>query len=190
MQTPRLATLLAGAIACAPLTLAHADPRAAEAKQIAKTFAQRLQGELQAAMQAGGPVQAVEVCHSRAPAIAAELTAQTGWEVGRTSLKRRNADNAPDAWEREVMAAFEARKARGEDPATLVHTATVDGADGKRFRFMTAIPTQPVCLTCHGGDSVADDVESLLRTYYPDDQARGYAVGDLRGAFTLSRPGG
>ena len=82
------------------------------------------------------------------------------------------------------------RKAAGEDPATLAYGAVVDDAQGKRFRFMKAIPTQPVCLTCHGGDSVPAEVEAKLRQYYPDDQARGFKAGDLRGAFTLAKPAG
>ena len=188
MQTPHLATLLACAIACAPLTLAHADPRVAEATQIVKTFGLQLQGELKAAMQAGGPVQAVEVCHTRAPGIADALSQQTGWKVGRTSLRRRNADNAPDAWEHQVLTRFESRNITGEDPATLVYAEEVETADGKAFRFMKAIPTQEICLACHGSNTVPAEVEAKLREYYPDDQARNFRVGDLRGAFTLSKP--
>lgn len=46
----------------------------------------------------GGPAQAVEACQSLAPSIAAQHS-QAPWTVGRTALKLRNPDNAPDAWE-------------------------------------------------------------------------------------------
>jgi hypothetical protein len=52
-----------------------------------------LQSELQGAIKVRGPVQAVNVCHNRAPEIAAELSDKYGWQVQRTNLRRRNADN-------------------------------------------------------------------------------------------------
>ena len=101
-------------------------------------------------------------------------------------MKRRNTDNSADAWERAVLETFEARKAAGEDPAKLEYVAEVDQGGEATFRYMKAIPTQAVCLACHGGDAVSPEVEAALKRYYPDDQARGFKEGDLRGAFTLS----
>lgn len=171
----------------ANLSLAHADPRVAEARTIVKEFASALQGELKTAMQTGGPVKAVEVCHSRAPAIAAELSEKHGWEVGRTSLKRRNVYNTPDAWEVEQMRQFESRKAAGEAVAQL-EVATTVASDGRQaYRYMKAIPTQEICLACHGADSVGPEVAAKIQEYYPDDRARGFAAGDIRGAFTLTK---
>jgi hypothetical protein len=165
----------------------QADPRADEARALVKEFASSLQGELKQAMQAGGAIQAIEVCHSRAPEIAADLSAREGWEVARTSLKRRNAGNAPDAWEQGVLEQFEARKEAGEPPAQIEHSEMVATGGETVFRYMKAIPTQQVCLACHGGDTVAPQVADKIAAYYPDDQARGYAEGDLRGAFSLTR---
>ena len=44
-----------------------------------------------------------------------------------------------------------------------------------------------VCTTCHGA-SVAPDIAAQLDALYPEDRARGYAVGDIRGAFTVVQP--
>ena len=52
------------------------------------------------------------------------------------------------------MQQFETRKAAGEEPGQLAFAAELDNADGKRSRFMKAIPTRQICLSCHGGDSV------------------------------------
>ncbi|MFD2111782.1 Tll0287-like domain-containing protein [Thiorhodococcus fuscus] len=163
------------------------DPNSAEAKGIVKQFATRLQGELQAAMKQGGPIKAISVCKERAPAIASSLARSSGWEVGRTSLKVRNTQNTPDDWERSVLTAFEERKTAGESVATMAYSEVVDTEQGQRFRFMKAIPTQEVCLACHGS-SLSPEVTAALDKHYPEDQARGYAVGDIRGAFTLSKP--
>mgnify|MGYP003340573505 CR=1 FL=1 len=50
---------------------------------------------------------------------------------------------------------------------------------------MKAIPTAEICTTCHGV-SLKPEVSARLQQLYPADQATGFAVGDLRGAFTLS----
>jgi len=163
------------------------NPAAEEAKALIKEFAETLKGELQAAIKAGGPISAVAVCKDRAPAIAADLAKRSGWDVKRTSLKPRNlALDTPDAWERQVLTRFEERKAAGEAADTLAFGAVVDDAGTKRFRFMKAIPTGDVCLACHGKD-INPDVASALNAAYPKDQARGYALGDIRGAFSVSK---
>lgn len=162
--------------------------RAAEAKALTKRFATTLQGELKSAMTNGGPAVAVTVCRDRAPAIAERLSEQSGWSVGRTSLKTRNgALNSPDAWEARILDQFEQRAAAGE-PVGPMRYAEVTDVDGiKTYRFMKAIPTATVCLACHGS-TVAPEVAEAVDKAYPGDQARGYAIGDVRGAFTLSKP--
>jgi hypothetical protein len=61
--------------------------------------------------------------------------------------------------------------------------------DGKNvFRYMKAIPTGEICLNCHGGDNVKPEVEAKLTEFYPDDKARGYSIGDIRGAFSIVQP--
>jgi hypothetical protein len=165
-----------------------ANPNAGEAKALIKEFATTLQGELQGAMKAGGPTEAIAVCKERAPAIAADLSARSGWAVGRTSLKVRNqALNMPDGWETGVLESFEERKAAGEPVDTMAFAEVVEVDGAKQFRFMKAIPTGQVCLACHGTE-ITPEVKVALDEQYPGDQARGYSLGDIRGAFSLSKP--
>jgi hypothetical protein len=163
------------------------NPNVQEAKGIVKEFATTLQGELQAAMKDGGPTTAIAVCQDRAPAIAADLSERFGWEVGRTSLKTRNSDNAPDAWEQKVLADFDARRAAGEDVQPMAYAAIIKTDDVETFRFMKAIPTGEICLACHGSE-ITPEVAASIDERYPDDMARGYSLGDVRGAFSLSKP--
>ena len=164
-----------------------AEERAAASRQVVKAFAGSLKGELQQAIEAGGPPNAIEVCKRVAPEIAKTQGEQHGWEVGRTSLKLRNPDNLPDAWEREVLMGFEARKAEGEDPKTLEHYAFVEQDGQPVFRYMKAIPTADVCLACHGTE-LSPEVTAALAERYPQDQATGFKKGDIRGAFTITQP--
>ena len=185
----KLAAVALTSMALTGIVLAEApapDPNVAEAKAIIEEFFSTLKGELKAAVTQGGPVNAITVCQLRAPSIV-ELSEKTGWDVGRTSLKVRNASlNAPDAWELKVLEQFEVRKAEGEDVKTMAYSEVVE-EDGKQtFRFMKAVPTGKVCLNCHGTD-IKPEVIEALDAAYPQDQARGYELGDIRGAFTLSK---
>ena len=154
-----------------------------EAIRIVKEFAGQLKPRLLQAIEQGGPVHAISVCSEQAPEIARQLSASTGWQVKRVSLKARNDKTAtPDEWEGRVLQEFDRRQQQGEPTDTLVIAETVDG----RFRFMQDQPVEPLCLTCHG-TNISDEVKTALSSHYPSDQATGYSPGEIRGAFSLSR---
>jgi hypothetical protein len=165
---------------------ADLEPLVAESRSAVKAFGPQLKQELQSAMKAGGPVNAIAVCNVKAPMIGESVSKETGLRIARTSLKYRNADNRPDPWEQSVLERFDAGRAAGEDPAKMEFYEVVQTDAGERFRYMKAIPTAEVCLTCHGAE-LAPEVAAELDALYPDDKARGFSVGDIRGAFTISR---
>jgi hypothetical protein len=156
------------------------------ARAVAVDFGAALLSELQQAIASGGPVSAIGVCNVAAPKIAAEKAAEKHMTVGRTSLKLRQPNNQPDAWELQQLQTFEQRKAAGESPATIEVGEYVDTGGKPVFRYMKAIPTGPVCLNCHGA-VLAPEVAARLQELYPQDLATGFAVGDLRGAFTITQ---
>jgi hypothetical protein len=51
---------------------------------------------------------------------------------------------------------------------------------------MKPVPTDELCLTCHGSEIPAE-VAIQHDQLYPKDTARGFKEGDIRGAFTLSK---
>ena len=137
-------------------------------------------------MKQGGPLVALDVCNVQAPAIAQAVGDTAGWKVGRTSMKARNEDNRPDMWELTAMLDFEKRREAGDDLTKMESYAIVEADKGRVFRYMKAIPTGGVCLSCHG-ESVAEEVLDKIHELYPADQALGFKAGDIRGAFTLSK---
>lgn len=151
------------------------------AKGAVQSLAGTLKGELEAAMKAGGPVASMSICQERAPAIAKAVSAEKGVQITRVSLKNRNpVMGQANEWQTAVLNDFEAKKAAGEDPATLVHAETVNN----EFRFMKAIPMAANCLQCHGTE-ISPAVSAKLTELYPQDKAVGYKEGDLRGAFVV-----
>lgn len=155
-----------------------------EAEKIAQEFVGTLKPQLLNAMQQGGPEEAVKICAKVAPQISMQLSSDSGWQVKRVSLRARNTSTAiPDSWEKTVLEEFDQRHASGETAVALSATIQTDN----EFRYMKAQGVGPLCLTCHG-DAVADNVKQVLKTYYPDDRATGYRLGEIRGAISLTRP--
>ena len=149
--------------------------RAAAARDV---LVKRLMSKLAAALEAGGPPAAVEVCQSIAPAEAAAASKETGVRVGRTSHKLRNPANAPPAWTKPFVAA------RAAEQRFAAHE---DGRLGVLF----PIRLQKRCLACHGpADALAEGVGEAIAKHYPDDAATGFKQGDLRGWFWVEVPAG
>lgn len=154
-----------------------------QARSGAGALGSQLKQALQTAMADGGPVAAIDVCRIQAPEIAADVSSRR-LQVGRTALKVRNPDNTPDHWETRMLEAFEQRLANGEDPAQIEIFAIRNEAGRRYGHWMKAIPTQGLCTACHGTE-LKPEVAEAIDMAYPQDQARGFSVGDLRGAFSV-----
>ncbi len=159
----------------------------AESRKTAQAFMQTLGGTLKKQLEAGGAESAIGVCKQIAPALAAEYS-QNGRTVKRVSLKMRNAvQGTPDAWEKTVLENFDAEQQQGKSVAEMEVTKVSTTADGRAFRYMKAIPAQPLCLQCHGQPAdISAGVRALLSKEYPLDQAVGYRAGQIRGAISIS----
>jgi len=157
--------------------------RAQEGKELIKSFATELKTSLKGAVKKGGFSKGVDVCSVRAPEIA-RLNSDENWTVSRTSLKPRNSNNRPTTTEQKVLLDFEAQLKSGTPVSQLVYTNTMKENGVEEFHLMKAIPTQGLCLSCHG-QNLSEDVTKILNERYPDDSATGYKEGDIRGAFSL-----
>lgn len=180
MNTRMMMKTVVAALMATGVMYAQADTALLnEARVQTKRLAQQLQHTLKRSMQADGPVAAISVCNTEAPQIAAGLS-EGDWQVGRTALKIRNPANTANDWEVSVMQSFSEQLSAGADPKTL----EASKQEGGRFYYMKAIATGPVCLACHG-ENIASPLAEKLDQLYPQDQARGFRQGQLRGAFTL-----
>jgi len=167
--------------------VAHEHQQFTQQSQAAiKEFAGTLKGSLVAAMKSGGPIEAITVCNQVAPVIAAELSKKYDMEIARTSLKVRNQSNKADNWESSVLTQFEQLKENGDPIQSLVFSEIINIDNSQEMRMMKAIPTGKVCLKCHGSN-IDESVQKRLHELYPDDQATGFKLGDIRGAFTIRK---
>ncbi len=146
-----------------------------------KEFGGALLHTVQSSMQAGGAEQAIQSCQLLAPQLASQASSN-GWEVARTSLKVRNPANQPDAWEQQVLETFAQQAVQGVAVSELKYAEFVEG----KFRYMQAIEIKQPCLACHG-QQISPQIQAKLTQLYPNDQAIGYQLGELRGAFSLQK---
>jgi hypothetical protein len=126
------------------------------------------------------------VCNEQAPKIATKIATDANVQIGRTALKLRNPKNAPSEWQRAVLLDFQNRLKSGEAIGALEYATTVKSGNQTEHRYMKAIATEPVCLTCHGAQ-VSPSLQSSIRAKYPSDAATGFNVGELRGAVYIVR---
>lgn len=146
---------------------------AEKARAALAPFKKNLRDELQTALQRS-PVEAIDVCAQRAPDLA-RAASHDGVLVGRSAHKLRNPDNAPRPWLGPVMDDL------AKQPSGSAASRVVTLPDGRRG-YAEAIWIAAPCLTCHG-DNLAAPVADKLRERYPNDAARGFHAGDLRGVF-------
>jgi len=153
------------------------------AKKLVGTFMRDLQGELMSAMKDGGPENAIRVCNTAAPEIAAAHSAQ-GWTIKRVSERFRNPDNRADTTELAVLARFADTTGA---PEIVANWTEIDSL--RTFHFYKPIRVGQLCLNCHGGvQTLVPGVYQKLKKYYPADRAVGYKAGDLRGMFVVEAP--
>jgi hypothetical protein len=185
----RATTLAAWALLAAGLAQAQAPALLDQAREVASSVPPKLLAVLKAEIDAGGPAAAIGACKDKAPKMAAEASEKTGWQIRRVSLKNRNPKAVPDAWEEAVLKDFDRRAASGEDPSKLEKGEVVSDASGKMYRYMRALPTQGLCLSCHGpAETIPQEVKAKLNELYPADKGTGFTVGQIRGAITIKRP--
>jgi hypothetical protein len=157
-----------------------------DAKKLSAEFVQKLGGTLKQQLESSGTESALSVCKDVAPAMSAQYS-NDNRIVKRVSLKpRNNTIGVADEWEANQLKQFDMAATSGKPAAEIETHAVTDEKDGRWFRYMKAIPTQPMCLQCHGGtDDIKPTVQTLLKQLYPNDLAVGYKVGEIRGAISV-----
>ncbi len=170
-----------------PLAANEIETRVASSRASIKELAQNLKGYLQAGLESSVPAEEkILMCKSGALEATSLIEEEKGFRVRRTSLRVRNPDNTPDAWESKVLEQFQVRRESGDKIADLDHAEIMDNGQTRQFRYMKAIPVGKVCVICHG-KAIDPELIFWLDKIYPGDRARGFAVGEIRGAFTVTQ---
>jgi Protein of unknown function (DUF3365). len=137
--------------------------------------------ELTSALAAGGPGDAIQVCHLSATTLVQRLGREEGIAAGRTSARLRTPSNAPKPWAAPIVKQYADAKA-----------ASVDGFAvdlGSKVGVMRPVAHRAICSPCHGVDEKLNArVREELKDRYPVDRATGFRDGDLRGWIWVEVP--
>lgn len=154
------------------------------AREVTARLAGTLMPRLQTELAEGGAASALTVCAEVAQEITAEAETD-GVRVRRVSTRVRNPADRPDDWERARLDELARAAAEGSLPPELHAVLDLPGG-GRELRYLKPIVVQPLCLRCHGpAEALEPEVRARLAELYPDDEATGYAAGDLRGAVSV-----
>lgn len=164
-------------------------PKYREAQAIAKRIIEETRGLLFKEVGEKGPAGAIKACSAVALDLARKHE-QRGWRIRRVSKKVRNPADIPDPYEVRVLDQFEALTVAGQLGPDTEHAEVVTEEGRPYLRYLKPIMiVSPICLICHGkAEDLVPEVRVQLQTLYPNDQATGYRLHDLRGAVSIKIP--
>ena len=171
--------------------LSYADDRLIyekEAKAAIKELAISLKKSLKTVLKGSGPIAAVEYCNIAALDITDRVSLDKGITLKRTSLKVRNIANVASSWERNILNKFEKRKVLGESIGTIDYQEVyLDNNNKSFFRYMKAMPTGEVCMTCHGSN-IKKPLQIIINELNINNLFFLNSISDIRGAFAIQIP--
>ena len=170
-----------GACSQAETSLADEAEFLRQAEELTARYQSELQVELSSALSEVGPVGAIGVCQSAAPAIGARLSEDSGFTVSRIARRNRNAGNGVPPDLEALYGELESSPMQDGSPRS------VHGTIRERLVYLRAIPMQEQpCSTCHGSN-IDPALSEVISQSYPEDLAVGFEPGELRGAFLVQQ---
>lgn len=112
--------------------------------------------------------------------VAEHFSQTTIFKMKQTSLKYRNPNNKPDAWEIKQLERFES------DPGLKDLSEITKSEDGsKAFRLMVPLKIEEACLKCHGNPATSptNDGKDIAGR-----EMENYKLGDIRGGISVIAP--
>jgi len=149
--------------------------------KIAQATQKTLGMNLKNAIAEGGAHHAISFCNEKAMPLTDSLSAQFHAQIRRVSHRNRNPLNKPTAIELEWINEMLQQHANGDTSLSAIRES-----DGRTF-YVAPIKMQGICLSCHGsvGGAISQSTDSLIKSHYPEDNATGFAMGDIRGMWSI-----
>jgi uncharacterized protein DUF3365 len=147
------------------------QPALARAEAAVRTLREQIGARLAAEIASAGIARSMAVCQRDAPALAAAVSAQTGVDVGRISVRPRPGASLPRPWIGPIVEETSAKRAADVTPVVLDL--------GDRVGLLRPVPLAASCLACHGAaDRVLPEVKLAS-----DGGPAAFSEGDLRGFY-------
>jgi hypothetical protein len=155
--------------------------------EISTEAQQQLVSALQKAIEEKGVPGAIQFCNVEALPILAEVSQKYGVTIRRVSNQFRNPKDQPTEEEKGILEAYE-YNAENELP---LDPSIQKFENGEVYLYTKAIKIpNGMCLNCHGqaGTEISAETQKVIDELYPNDLAKGYKIGDLRGMWSIRIP--
>jgi hypothetical protein len=175
-------------------TLLLAGPQQAKNEQLksvvqmgnksSKLLLQTLGKNMKKHMKKGGPMDALNFCAEEAYTLTEKVNKQLpkGVRVKRISANVRNPSNVASANELAVLNTFESMQSAN----VILPKHLIEQVNPTTYKYYKPLVIKKkVCLKCHG--TLKDiELKRAINERYPLDNAKGYEMGDLRGAIVVT----
>lgn len=158
----------------------------AKSQKAAGTFMATLKGVLVQSMAKGIPA-AAATCSDTAQTLTKTIASAHGVEMRRISLNARNSQNIPTVQEKVLLLKLDSVRLAGRLTDSTVVWEIIE-RQGKQYalHIKPIVLNNALCLQCHGKDAdIAPETRTVLDKRYPGDKARGYSIGEIRGAVSV-----
>ncbi len=135
---------------------------------------------LMGAIQKGGPTHALEFCNTRAIHLTDSMSQELDYKIKRVSDQPRNPDNRANEAEMAYISQAKVLLQKGEQVKGMI--------DSTRQPIVAYYPimTNDLCMNCHAPrEEMKAELVAALDHKYPEDEATGYATGELRGIWVV-----
>jgi len=153
-----------------------------EGKLISSETQQLLGKTLKSTIQQKGIPAALDYCNLNAYPLVDSIEQKYGVTIKRASLDMRNPQDSPDKEEQNIIALYQKDLQEGRTPEVKVNIHSNEILFAKPILL-----NDPVCLNCHGqvGTEITKENYAVIQALYPEDQATGHKLGDLRGIWSI-----
>jgi hypothetical protein len=147
----------------------------------------QLISNLQNAISEKGVAGAIEFCNVNALPILQEVAKKYDVKIKRVSNQYRNPKDQPDEMEKRILETYEYDMENKIEPSPNIQK--IENGEVYLYSKSIIIPGG-LCLNCHGepGKDINDETLKKLNELYPQDQAKGHQIGDLRGMWSIKIP--
>lgn len=175
------------AAALPPLSAAVQRAAFERGRSIATNTFAVLGSNLQGAVTSGGISNALPFCSVSATPLTTGLADKHGVALRRVTHKPRNPADRADAAEMLILDSFELALHDSTNPPPPLVTNLLPG---KATFFAPIVLNKELCLKCHGepDKDIASADLAIIRKLYPQDEATGFKMGQLRGALRIDLP--
>lgn len=149
--------------------------------ELVEATQRELASNLVGAIQEKGTEGALEFCNIQAIPLTDSMSVALEAHLKRVTDQPRNPDNLANKSELEYIRSAKLDLSEGKEVSPSIQYIN------EKVTGYYPIITNQLCMQCHGKEGSQIDNATLekIKTLYPDDQATGYDIGELRGIWVV-----